>query len=735
MNTSSNQLLLDQVSGATRLTLVKARRLAMRGSLAESLSLIDAQVGRCSATQKESDHIALALLKAELLHLDIQDQKALDIFDAVLVPRMAKLSDDLRFIIENNRNDVAFSLFSPTSATDFYHLVDRQSLVGFDIWDSRSVAIAEEAVAEGKHNQALAAFWRELVRAYRQGCWRPFHWAAKRMARECLDLGLPHEAVYHTLVAQVDKLVEQIGVHLLARRDVNALRQTVAKLISTANLQRHFRIACHLLVRIGDGVPDDQVDSVAQWLLSRCGWVPSDREQSQTVEDAWKALEAIAWRLAEERAQEAAGLAVNHLFWCSVPSTPNSVLIGRKQLVRTVNRMLYVLPKSEMETLCRQTVPLAKERKQDYDYPDVVNLLCHIAHRGSDGLKEWIGDQLFPPGQPVTFLVGQVASTFGKQFLPAERLSQNADQIARNIRLQVQRLGLNEEAVTVPGTMMTYSSACGQGKIIVSVAQGVELHTMARHRKDIAADSLARLLQAVLTMIADRENVLINRMELIHGLMEFGDCLTDDLAGHALGTLEPLAQGVVEEPTTAAPAAAADNPLNPFKMRMGTPAEVRGMSLFALAKISRWRADTYLPKLQPLLEDALSDSDPDVRRYAYAAAREMPKLSEPALMAVLLGTRDPDPNAASAAFAALATKSDPHMTRTQWQQFIYTAKMASQSPAASLRRTAALALKRLCPSAPNRIQDRLAELISTFAKDVCASVRSATFEVEEDGAA
>jgi hypothetical protein len=732
MSTVATTLLLDEIDPRTRLDLIRARRLGMNGRLETASSLLDDKVDACSGTGRSLDAVALAMLKAELLHLDSQDAKAIEVFNNAVWPRLQDLPVDVGFAVEHNRSDIEFGLWSPTSGTTFYQLIDRQTLAGFRLSDSYEVAAAEEAVAEGKHNEALAAIWRELTRTYRQACWRPIRWATRRMARECLAIGLPDEAAYHAVIAQDDKLAKKAAEHLLAQRDVQAIRRTVTKLLSAANLQRHFRTACEVLHHVGDGIPDDQVDAVATWLLPRFSLIPTDNEAATTMRSAWKALSPIAARLSPSRAKQATAAALNHPYWKTLPDRPNTIYPAREEMVEAVGQLLYALPSEDLDMLARQTVPLARERMQNHDFPKVIDLLCRIAERDGGIVKAWIGDQLFAPGQPVSYLVLQVASSFGKPFLPPDRMATNADQIARNIRLQVQRLSASQEAEVVSGTIMTHTSPIHGGRIVVSVAQGVELVAMARHRKAIPPDALSRLVESVLAVISDQENLLTNRAAMIHGLMDFDDCLTKSLAEKALVILAPLARGQIVEPSTISPAAAANDPLNPNKIRMGTPAEVRGIALWALTRIGKFWPDIYGRKVLSILKDALSDLEPEVRRFAFAAAREVAKLSEAALMAVLQGTRDPDPMAAASAFAALATKANLRLTRSQWQQLVYAAKMASQSSAQPLRRTAAGALSRLIKRAPRgTIQSKASELLQSFSLDLCASVRNAASEVDE----
>jgi hypothetical protein len=85
--------------------------------------------------------------------------------------------------------------------------------------------------------------------------------------------------------------------------------------------------------------------------------------------------------------------------------------------------------------------------------------------------------------------------------------------------------------------------------------------------------------------------------------MEFADSLSQGLAMRAREILEPLARGHIVEPTTLSPASAADDPLNPNKFRLGTPAELRGSALWALARIGNYWPKLYEGRLGPLIEN------------------------------------------------------------------------------------------------------------------------------------
>ena len=203
-------------------------------------------------------------------------------------------------------------------------------------------------------------------------------------------------------------------------------------------------------------------------------------------------------------------------------------------------------------------------------------------------------------------------------------------------------------------------------------------------------------------MVDDRENFLVNRSMLADWIGRMTDRLSESVAQRAFDVLVPLARGRIDEPTTRPNAAQMSDPLNPFQFGTGEPAELRGAALLAIARVLAQLPATYRRRFDGVLEEALSATESEVRRLAFAAAREVPKLSRPALMAVMQGMRDADANAAASAFASLATKSDLRLSRSQWHLFTYAARMASHSSVSELRATAAAALANLASRDSNR---------------------------------
>src|SRR5262249_15661473 len=153
--------------------------------------------------------------------------------------------------------------------------------------------------------------------------------------------------------------------------------------------------------------------------------------------------------------------------------------------------------------------------------PQVINLLCNIATRAEQSVKDHIADCLYPPGQPRPYILDQVANLFGRA-LPPDKLVQAAEQVARFILLQVQRLPPGQESTPYRGRIGSVNAQLADGTLVVHFASFVELEAMSRNRRSLPPDSMALLVDAVLRMIRERENFLVNRAGLIYGLRNLG---------------------------------------------------------------------------------------------------------------------------------------------------------------------------------------------------------------------
>jgi len=421
-----------------------------------------------------------------------------------------------------------------------------------------------------------------------------------------------------------------------------------------------------------------------------------------------------------------------------IASTPNRLFVSREEMVTAITHLLPVLPREELPILADRTVPLATTRRQLHDYPKVINLLCRIAELAGDGVKQSLQASLYPPGQSVDAFLAQAAPLFQQQQPSPEQLAASAASVSRHVHLQVQRLDPGQEFTPFPGMIMNSFKELDGQRIVVSAADTAELRALSRYRQHLPQDSLLLVIDAVLDLIRDRENIIANRTSLVRVLMSLVDRCDREISERILAVLAPLARGEFDEPTTTMTFAEATNPLNPTKFHGGDPSTLRGMSLIALARIAMAQGDSWRRRIEPILEEALTDSAAEVRRLAYAAARQLSSLSELVCTALLLGTRDPDEEAAATAFVTLATNDGCRLTRQQWHLLLYSGKMAVQSSSVTLRRTAAGAIARLKDRTPPPIgplQRQANDLLATFSADICASVRNEAADVshgEED---
>jgi hypothetical protein len=412
------------------------------------------------------------------------------------------------------------------------------------------------------------------------------------------------------------------------------------------------------------------------------------------------------------------------------------LFLSREEMVEAVTHLLPLIPKEELAPLADRAVPLATTRRQLHDYPKVINLLYRIAQLADDTVRQSLRVTLFPPGQSVDPFLAQAAPLLQQQQPSPEELAASAARAARHVRLQVQRLAPGQEFAPFPGMIMNSFNQIDGERIVTSGADTAELHALSKYRQQLEPDSLRVVVDAVLDLICERENIIANRINLLRALMPFFDRCDERDLERIFGVLAPIARGEIDEPTTTMTSAEANNPLNPTKFHSGEPPTLRGIALIALARIARAQDAACRRRMETILEEALTDSSSEVRRLAYAAARELSSPSEAICTALLLGTRDLDEEAAATAFVTLATNDGLHLTRQQWHLLLYAGKSASQSSSVTLRRTAAGAIARLRDRTrppTGQLQRRASDLLATFSADICASVRKEAAYISPTG--
>jgi hypothetical protein len=676
--------------------------------------------------------VALGMLQAELLHLNFDHARAVGVLQDIVSPHLSALMPEERFAVEQNLSDLQF-YESGRGADLLYNVVDQKRLAHFEWLDYRDLFSAKQEAERGKHYETLPILWQQHRRAYLHGCWLAQRWTNQLLAKECVALKAWEDAVHHALLAQDDEVMPDIARGILSTLSVELVGQVVNRLIKTANLRRHFVVACKLLKALADAVPDAWVRPVGEWLLGRAREVRVALIGPNHVSEAWETITAVAGRFPSDLARSAIAAAVAHPAFTSPLPNANMVIPERKDIVQALVPLAWAVPVDDIPALAAATLPLLTDRPQMADYNDVVNLLCHLAERGGADVRDKLASAMYPAGQPVSRVLAQVADQFGKgETFDPGRVQGLSDQVAREIRHQVQMVGQGQKAEPIAEQIIAFTSPKSEGTLQVSVVGLTGLHALAKHRTKLGEPTKQNLFDAILDMAQHRDNFCVNRKGLLHALIEFVDVVPEAARGNIEGVLARLARGQVEESLEYPRSAQADDPLNPFKYNYGRPEDVQAMALIVIAALASGNA-AATRRAGELLEDALCDPRPAIRRAAYASARRLTDVSGGVILGVLAGLRDPDPNVAVMAFAALADQTGWDLNRNHWRVFLMAARLAQRTGDPNLRRHAAAALAAWAPKCPPQFEAEKAELLTAFRDDICLSVRSVVNRQSEGG--
>jgi len=687
----------------------------MRGHIDDALT----SLAQSNATYPK-DAAVVGLLRAELLYLNHESKRALEVLKQEVLPQVNGLDSLDRLVLEENMVDVGLDLWAPEAFKEFYEVVDRRKIAGFEFSDSEALQSAFEALSKGKADKAISTLSSELIRCHRFGCWRASKRVATAYAVACIKAGALQEACYYATLGQADQLAEEIASAIANRRDPNLVRRVVRASISDANLRRHFVTMSKIIAQIHDFLPDDILSEVVNWLLPRCRETSIGVMGPSGMLAAWEALTPIGDRLPAGLALEALDIAIAHPLWLAERPDQNRVLVGRDKLLKAVIHLVHAVAPEHLERITEATLPLAVDRVQNHDYPNVIDLLCNISELGGPVLKAKIAAVLYLPDRPMNRILAQLSDFFEKTRLTSEQLCRLADNVIAETYLQVQRLSSGEKAVELPERIMWMNEPRPSGELVVTIGSGVGSVALVRHREQLDRERIERLATANLAMALERDNAFVNRESQLAQLAELSDQLSDERRIEIFRSLVRVARGEFQPSREEREANSA-----PVRGHFGNAEDFQGMAIVCLAAIG-FSVPALARKLHSILEESLTDSRPKIRRGAYDATRKVPDLKEPGILAVLIGTRDPDNSAAIAAFAALAGRPEWRFTKSLWRLFLLSVRMASQSNDVNLRRHAAIALTGRMAIAQTKLRAEADELLDAFRRDVAYSVRDAS---------
>jgi hypothetical protein len=621
-------MLISLIDGESRLRIVNAKALAMRDGLATGVSLL------CDDPSKsEVSRVAFLVVRSELLYLDQQFEAANKVYDTEIEPLLDKLSPECAALLADNRSTIARASLDAKGIDRFYHEVDVRRLLGVELHDSSAELEADRDAMAGKHHNALPTIWKLLLDAYRRQNWRALHWAHASMAKECLALGWPDEAVWHAVQSLDADLLKQAANHLAASRDRNRVQLAIDRLLKFSKLTRHAGLAADFFFAIADCIPDDRISQVIEWASERLDLIPTTWADSWIFEPIWKLVGRLGHRFNSDLALKLAQKAATH-------GAIERQTVVRKHLIDAWSRVLEGVSPEHLEQFIMPALSLVTTHKSDVDFVESINLVCHLAEK-NQSCRDALRSAMFPVGVEVSNpILLEAASFLGWHPQNPEKLNGNVIEIATALRKQVEILDVTNEPSKLGGYGHV-TKVLGTQKMVVHVG-GVEhwVDAMAVHLESLNDNSIRLLVQSMLDMMADDRNILRNRIALTQSLGKFILRLPPDLAEKVSEILGRIARGDFKESEIGQTHKEATNPLNAFKFGFGDPSDLRGIALITLANGSKahstWSAQLHSGILQEFLE---LDND-DVRWFGVVAACAADRLSEGETMALIASTLD-----------------------------------------------------------------------------------------------
>jgi len=658
--------------------------MAMLGELPPALEQLTEAVAVCRLERRAPDAIALSMKKAELLHLQCSDEQARSIFTTEVDPEIDALPIGMRVVVDQNRNTVGMTLWDPESVREFYRLVDFRKELQSQASDGGTVAFAEAASANGRYYESLPVFWREVLLAYEAGTWVTQRRPQRRLGYEWLKVGQPQHTAYFAMTAQDTDLMDAAAKMLLAAREAEWIELTLDKVLPKAHLLVHAGLACVLLAKVWDIIPESRFSEVLDFVISKAALRPQNREDVQRIERAWLAIGQLAQRFSAEQSERVCDIALGH----PLLSGPGH----RKALINALVRCVPKISSASRKRVAEEAASLVGERSHQIDLPDALNLVAVIAEVSDEDFKSGLAERLgLRSSTAVPRALTTLAPVFGLR-LAEEGLEKACKECARQIRLQVQHVAPDQKPDKSLSSLSELTTEREGRGIHVFLGGGSQLLDVVLANHDcLTPEMLDGLVNAIQGSISESDNLLANKSLLLEAIGILADRLSGKTASSAFTAFLAFAKGSIAEPKIVSGGPFSRHALNPIQIDLGDAADVQGRAIYALAKLNKALGGARDAELITIVEDAMTSLSPAVRAYALASIRELPTPADSLLIGILMATRDSDPNVARCAFQTLAKGSELNLTAPQQQAFTYSIKMALQSSEIALRLEAARA--------------------------------------------
>ncbi len=711
-------MLTSLVDGTTRNRLVRARAAAMQYGASAGIAILNVD-----AELPPPARIALYMQQCELLYLDQQFDSASSTYDTNIEPLLEHLPPECSALLTDNRSIISFALFNADGSNQFYHQVDIRRLLGVELRNSSAALEAERSAKAGKHYEALPLVWRQLLETYQKQNWRALQVAHSHMARECIALNWPDEAVWHAVQALDKDLVVEAANALMVLKESDRIAAAIDRVLMFSKLAKHTYLVAHFLSTIADCIPEDRLEYVIPWLVEQLQFVPTAWIHSSIYEPVWKLAGQLAPRINAQLLLGFAQLAVEHPFF--IQGNP-----ARKHLIESCNCIFQKISQDLLTQFTPSVISLVTTYKSDFDFVDSVNLVYLFAERCESCSTE-IKSALFPPGVQVsnsTLLI--LASLLECPLQDEETINAGAARIASSVRKQVEVLDEAAEPSKLGGFGQITKSK-GSEKIVVHMAGNQHLiDAIAAHVSSLTDDSVNQIVDALLDMIADDRNIVSNRVSLAQSLEKFIPRLTSGLAQRSSQILGQIARGIFKESDVAQTYQEAKSPLNPFKISSGDPCDLVSIAGLTLAHGSKFHSEFRTELHSGVLLELLEAENEKIRKYGVSAALEADCLTESETTSLITNCFDSSPAVRKRALYALGTLQTLGLDRQGLLLGVRAIKNASSSTDANERAEAARAARALLKHTmvDGEIVTRLKNILNDLSSDASWWVRNCALE-------
>ena len=703
---------------AVRRILISSKIQAMKGNVEQVENYLKNFLSE-NTNLADALRLQLQLLRAELLFLNGQLKEAHEIFTDCILDLRNSVPLLMQIIITENENLIKLE---NNSEFNYYEVYDLLKLTGSKLWDPERRLIAEESVREGRHYEALPALWQQFLEAFESGSWRTsFYWST-HISRECLDINWYPIATYYAIQSCNDKLMQEVATKLMENKNSSELNNIIQFLAMICNLRRHFSVFCNLLFDVADGLSDEVFTFALSKVLNYISCASTETElEINLFEKIWKGFDKIGFRVDSIIAEKITRIAINNSFWRS-----NSPL--RMLLVKAVKKCVSKLSNELLHELAIKTLPLSNQLASDYHNIDALELLCAIAHYGSEETKNFIGNMLYPEGQGISIVQMQLANHFNKNIIEPEKLNRMSRNVIEQIKSQVQVYALDEEPKENSEIYLSSIFTVNSVKYLIQVPSLIELYTLIPYLDQLDCSTKSDLIAAILEKIDEPENFISNKINLMDALSKFSKQLSKELLDRIFNSISPIASGEVKKSIVYDMLVHSQHPLSDAKFYFGSNEELVGHAILTLGKIDKYVPNTFSRKLSPILEKSFFDNHPKIRNCAYRVVGLMSNPSIMVLTFLIFGMRDSDKKAAIQAYYALSQIDHSNLNEFHWRFCIGLLELGSRSEDEVIRLCVANTCNKAKQIIPDFIRNRFELIIANLKKDFCFSVRSAFTE-------